>query len=121
MKSNNRLKPVALFLMALLLFQSCVVYHKTPTTLEKATQERIRTKVTNASGKALKFTYIAYEDDVYYGINERSNLISKTPINQQETAKVLTKNKPVSVLVTVGFICLIIVAPFAYYEQGHKL
>ena len=104
---RNRLKTIALVLTALLLFQSCVVYHKTPTTLEKASQERIKTKVINANGETAKYKYITYEDGQFYGINkdfdERGKLV-KTPLSEQELEKILIKNKSASNWVTIASI-----------------
>ena len=98
---KTRLKTIAWFLTALMLFQSCVVYHKTPTTLEKASQEQIKTKVTNNEGETIKFKYIAYEDGVFYGVNKKSGEIIKTPLDKQYVETVLIKNKSASTWVTV--------------------
>ena len=98
---KTRLKTIAWFLTALMLFQSCVVYHKTPTTLEKASQEQIKTKVTNNEGETIKFKYIAYEDGVFYGVNKKSGEIIKTPLDKQYVEPVLIKNKSASTWVTV--------------------
>lgn len=62
---KKRLKAIAFFLTALMLLQSCVVYHKTRTTLEKASQEKVKTKVTNIDGKVTKYKFISYEDGVF--------------------------------------------------------
>lgn len=109
----KRLKTIAFFLTALLLFQSCVVYHKTPTTLESASQERIRTKVINTHGETAKYKYITYEDGHFYGVNkdfdERGKLV-KTPLSEQELEKILIKNKSASTWVTVGVIAVPVIA-----------
>ena len=107
---KTRLKTIAWFLTALMLFQSCVVYHKTPTTLEKASQEQIKTKVTNNEGETIKFKYIAYEDGVFYGVNKKSGEIIKTPLDKQYVETVLIKNKSASTWVTVLVIAVPIIA-----------
>ena len=71
---RKRLKAITLFLTVLLLFQSCVVYHKTPTTLEKAAQEQIKTKVTNTNGDIFKYKYITLEEGQFYGVHEPEEL-----------------------------------------------
>lgn len=110
---KKRLRPIALFLTALLLFQSCVVYHKTPTTLEKASQEHIKTRVLNANGETAKYNYISHEHGRYYGVHkdfdERGKLI-KTLLNEQEITKITTKNKSASTWVTVGVIAVPVIA-----------
>ena len=104
---KTRLKTIAWFLTALMLFQSCVVYHKTPTTLEKASQEQIKTKVTNNEGETIKFKYIAYEDGAFYGVNKKSGELIKTPFDKNYVETVFIKNKSASTWVTV----LVIVVP----------
>ena len=110
---KNGLKPITFLLTALVLFQSCVVYHKAPTTLERASQERIKTKITNSNGETSKYDYISYEDGTYYGVNkdfeERGALI-KTPLNQSEIEKILTKNKSASTWITAGLIAVPVLA-----------
>ena len=106
---KNRIKTVACFLTALLLFQSCIVYHKTPTTLESASQERIKTKVISANGQISKFDHIAFEDGQFYGVkkdfDERGKLV-KTPLGDQEITKVVVKNKSASTLLTIGVVAV---------------
>jgi hypothetical protein len=101
---KKRLKATAWCLTILLLFQSCVVYHKTPTTLEKASREQTKTKITNTNGELFKYGYITYEDGIYYGINKKSGELVKTTLDQEYINKVVTKNKSASTWVTVGVI-----------------
>ena len=61
------LKTIALFLTALILFQSCSVY-KTPVTLEQAVLEQKEVKITTASDESVKYKYIVYEDGQFYGV-----------------------------------------------------
>jgi len=104
---KKRLKPIALFLAALLLFQSCVVYNKTPTTLEDASRERIKTQITKSNGEISKYDYITYEDGQFCGVykdfDERGKLI-KTPLHEQEITRVLTMDRSTSTVLTVGVI-----------------
>ena len=103
---KTRLKVIAIFLTALMLFQSCVVYHKTPTTLEKASQEQIKTKVTTTNGEVTKYKYITYEEGVYYGYVEvEYGEFTKIPLEAEEIINIRTKNKSASTrntLVTVA-------------------
>lgn len=101
-----RLKPIALFLTALLLFQSCVVYHKTPTTLAQASRERVQTKTISTNRTIAKFRYIDYVDNQYYGMSLKSGEWIKTPLYQQDMAQVLTKNRSASTWLTVGVIAV---------------
>lgn len=105
--STKRLRFIAFLLTALMLFQSCVVYRQTPTTLAKASQEQIKTKIASSNGAISKFDYITYEDGQFYGVNkdfdERGKLV-KTPLREQEITNVLTKDKTTSTVLTVGVI-----------------
>ena len=99
---KTRLKTIAIFLTALMLFQSCVVYHKTPTTLEKASQEQIKTKVTTTDGDVSKYKFISYEEGVYYGnVEIEYGEFKKIPLDAEDIINIRTKSKSASTLVTV--------------------
>ena len=104
---NKRLKPIALILTALLLFQSCVVYHKTPTTVQQASQEQIRTKIIKTNGEISKYKYITSEDGIFYGVKLKSGEWIKTPLDQKEIAQVLTKNISTSKTFTIVVLSLV--------------
>ena len=103
---------IALSLASLMLFQSCVVYHKTPKSLEEASQARTTTRITNNTGETDKYDFILYEDGVYYGMlkdfDERGKWV-KTPLKETEIEVVLTKNKTASTLITIGLITVPVV------------
>ncbi len=103
-KIKKRLKVLSLFLTALMLLQSCIVYHKIPRTLEQASQERTKTKITNSNKDVFKYKYITFEDGVYYGVKKKSGELVKTPLDQEYISKVLTKNKSTSTWLTVAAI-----------------
>ena len=100
--TNKRLKPIVLFLTALLLLQSCVVYHKTPITLEQASREQTRTKVTTAENNTYKFTHITYDNGVFYGINNRNGKPVKTSLYNEEVTGVYEINNSASTLATLA-------------------
>jgi hypothetical protein len=99
---KNRLKPIALILTALLLFQSCVIYHKTPTTLEQVSQQRIYTKVTTEDNKTFKFQYITYENGTFNGINERNGKVIRTSLYNEKVTGVYEINNAASTLATLA-------------------
>ncbi len=103
---KKQIKTIALFLTILMLFQSCVVYHKTPTTLEKASQEQIKTKVTDTNGEVAKYKYITYDSGVFYGVNKKSGELIKTPLDENEILQLLVKNKSASTWVTAAVIAI---------------
>ena len=96
------LKPIAFLLTALMLFESCVVYHKTPINLAQASEEHIKTKVVKTNGEVVKYKYIIYEDNQFYGMNRRSGEWIKTPLNQEDLSKVQTKDNTGSTLLTIA-------------------
>jgi len=106
---KTRLKSIAWFLTALMVFQSCVVYHKTPTTLERASQEQVKTKLTKTKGETIKFKYITFENGQFYGVNKKSGEIIKTPLDEQYVETILIKNRTASFLVTVLVIAVPII------------
>ena len=93
-------------LLALVLQQSCVVYHKTPSTLEQAAQVPVRTKVTDLAGEKSKYRYILREDGMYYGVKKQGSQLVRTPLTAEELAKIQVKNKVASTWVNVGLIAL---------------
>jgi hypothetical protein len=107
---NKRLRAIALFLTILLLFQSCVVYHKTPTTLAIASRERMNTKVTRNNGEIVKYKYITYENGTYFGVSLTSGEWIKTPLDEEELAQVFTKDTSRSTWATIAFIAIPVIA-----------
>ncbi|MBC2838841.1 hypothetical protein [Robiginitalea sp. SC105] len=103
-------KAIARILAVLLLFQSCVVYHRTPTTLEKAAREQIKTKVASTGGETYRFDYITYEDGKYYGVNRSSGEWLKTPLDQTVITQAYLKNKRASTWATLATISVPVIA-----------
>ena len=85
----------------LVLFQGCVVYHKTPRTLEQARQEQIKTKITTSDNEKIKYKYIISEAGNFYGITTEYGEEVKNPLNEEEIQIILTKNKKASTWATV--------------------
>lgn len=107
------LKAIAVFLTISLLSQSCVAYHTT-SSLEKASEQQRRTKVTKSDGHRFKYKYITYEDGAFYGMSKKSGEWTKTPLDQKEIAIVKTENKAAtiigtSILSAIALYCLAIV------------
>ena len=97
---KTSLKSIAVLLTALLLFQSCVAYHN-KSTLEKASKEQIRTKVTDTNGKTFKYKYITYEDGQFYGVSKKSGEWIKSPLNHKDIEKVFTEDKGANIIGSV--------------------
>ena len=97
------LKTIALFLTALILFQSCSVY-KTPVTLEQAVLEQKEVKITTASDESVKYKYIVYEDGQFYGVKNNPGEDVKFSINVDEVYEVLIKKGGLSTWAIIGII-----------------
>ena len=100
-----------------MLFQSCAVYHKTPTTLEKASHEETKTKVTNTDGAIFKYNYISFEEGQFYGVHEPEEFgeFVKVPLESEDIINVRTKNKSAStwvplLVITVPALAIVAVA-----------
>jgi hypothetical protein len=78
-----------------------VVYHKTPVTLEKAVEEKTKTKILLKDGNIEKFKYIAHENDQFYGVQMTGNGLVNIPLDVDAISNIQVKNKTSSVLVTV--------------------
>jgi hypothetical protein len=111
MKPNNKaLQTIAVFLTILLLFQSCVVYHKAPTTLEHASQIKAKTKITTLTGETANYKYITLQDRQFYGVKLKSREWIKIPLDPKEIRQVLTQNKSASTWATIAIIVVPILA-----------
>ena len=97
---------ILVLLLPLLLQQSCVVYHKTPSTLEEAAALPVRTKVTDRQGEKTKYRYIQREDGVYYGVKQLNGVVVRTPLQAEGLEKIQVKNKVASTWLTVGVVAL---------------
>jgi hypothetical protein len=77
------LKLIAFIIMSSFLFQSCVVYHKQPTTLDQAIgSDKKKVKIITIDDKKLIFDSLYYKNDDLYGImNKNKNLKQKTEVN----------------------------------------
>ena len=103
---KKSVKVVSWLLTVLMLFQSCVIYHKTPSSLEQASQFRTKTKITNSNKDIFKYKYITYEDGMFYGVKKKSGELVKTPLDEEYIITVLSKNKSASTWLTVAIIAI---------------
>ena len=88
------LKTISLFLSGLILFQSCSAY-KTPVTLQQAAQEEKAVKIVTVDDDTYNYKYIVFEDGQFYGVKDNPGEDVKFPINKEEVADVLMKNKKI--------------------------
>jgi len=111
---KDHIKAISLFLTAIILFQSCATY-KTPVTLQQAVQEEKAVKIVTLDDDTYKYKYIVYEDGQFYGVKDNPGEDVKFPIDVEEVAAVLAKEKGlptwaivvISAVVGAGLIILI--------------
>ena len=111
------LKTISLFLSGLILFQSCATY-KTPTTLKEAVQEEKAVKIVTIDDDSYKYKYIVYEDGQFYGVKDNPGEDVKFPINTEEIADVMMKNKTIPTWVIIAFIGAVLVVGVAMAATG---
>ena len=121
-KKRNQ-KGIAGLLTLLILLQSCVVYQKTPSSLEEASQLRTQTKVTISNGTEIKFKYLTFEDGQYYGARKTSGEFQRTLVNPENVRTVQVKNKNASTLATIGAVVVpvaafVVIGRWIFNESG---
>ena len=83
-------KSVSVTLLAIILLQSCVVYQKTPVSLEKA-YERGNAKVILANNKTMEVKNIVKGDTLWYSHNIGNTYI-KVPVKASDVISVYLKD-----------------------------
>lgn len=98
---RNHLKICSCILILAILCQSCVVYHKTPVTLDQAAREKTKTKIVLEDGRVEKFKSITNQDGRYYGNRMTGDGLLTIPVDIDSIYEVHVKNKTASILVTI--------------------
>jgi len=71
------LKLIAYAMSALILMQSCIVYHKSPVTVDEAVATNNLVKIYTTENKEYKFKKLVKEEDNIYGISSLDGRNSK--------------------------------------------
>jgi len=111
------LKTISLFLSGLILFQSCSAY-KTPVTLQQAAQEEKAVKIVTVDDDTYNYKYIVFEDGQFYGVKDNPGEDVKFPIDAEEVADVMMKNKTIPTWVIIAFIGAVLVVGVAMAATG---
>ena len=98
---RNYLEQLGMLLCALILFQSCVVYQKTPVTLAQAADANKKAKVEMKSHETYRFKSIALENGQYYGLQKAHNDPVKVPLDADGILKIRLQDKSASTQSTV--------------------
>jgi hypothetical protein len=108
----SHLKPVALFLSIMVLFQCCVVYDKQPVTINDAIdkdQKIKRIKIEMSHGKSLKLSTVFYKGNQLYGILFKSEIDEpiEVKISEDDIVKIVLQNRKNSKILTAVFVITI--------------
>lgn len=98
-------KLVSVFLIFVLLLQSCAAYHKTPVSIEEAVTSNNKVLVITNNDTKIKLKKIELIDGKYYGISEdEDRKIIKTPLNESDIKAIRVLDKSASTWGTVGIV-----------------
>lgn len=106
---KKQLRPVAWFLVIMMVFQSCTVYKSTPVTLGEAVKADTKVKIEKRNGEKLKYYRIVQGNDgKYYGDEIKNKMHNNFLINEDEIEKIQIKDKTTSTILTIGIPVLIV-------------
>lgn len=98
-------KLVSVFLIFVLLLQSCAAYHKTPVSIEEAVTSNNKVLVITNNDTKIKLKKIELIDGKYYGISEdEDRKIIKIPLNESDIKAIRVLDKSASTWGTVGIV-----------------
>lgn len=107
---KTSLKSMALFFMALTLLQSCVVYERTPVSLQQAEESKQRVKLKTSSNQTYNFQQIVREEEAFYGLKKEKGGMARIAINDQVDHQVFVQSNRKSTWATVGVIGVPVIA-----------
>ena len=102
-------KFVCVFLVFVILLQSCAVYQKTPVSIEEAVTTKNKVLIIKTDDTKLKLKKIEQIDGVYYGIIDGDREVVKVPLNKSEIKTIRILDKSTSTLSTIA----VVVVPLA--------
>ena len=110
-------KSVCLLIALALLLQSCVVYKKTPSTINEAVDSKGKVLIVKTNDEKLKLIKIEKIDGAYFGEIKTKKGIEKIPLSENDIKTIRIKNKSASTLGNVfivigslGVVFIVIVA-----------
>ena len=99
---KKQIKPIALILALLILFQSCAVYQKTPVSLEQASKQDVRAKIKTKTNESFLVLKIIYEDDKYYGLQRVNGEKIRITLHADDINSIRLHNKTLSTVLSIG-------------------
>ena len=101
MKQYKTVIKSILFVVAIVLLQSCKVYQKNNVGIEQAVMFEKDVKIKTIHSETKKFDKLVKEGDGYFGINDKFGKTIKTPINEKEIRSIQLYDKSGSTGATI--------------------
>lgn len=121
---KNHLRPIAIFLVSVMLIENCTVY-KTPITLDQAVQNKSKVRVKTETAENFKFHKIVAENGNYYGIKKSEGKTIKMPLDEKFIISIKEQDKSASTLATILLVVesvgVVIIAAFLISGVGPAL
>jgi len=96
------LRPIALLLSIVVLFQCCKIYDKRPVSVEAATKNKIkRVKIITIDDRILVFDSIYYKEEKLYGMSKAKEIKAEVLIKEESIKEIHLYNSKKSITATV--------------------
>lgn len=118
---RKQLGELAVLLSALILFQSCVIYQRTPVTLAQAADANKKAKVEMKSHEKYRFKSIISENGEFYGLKKVDEDMVKIPLIENNILNIRLQDSSTSTLTTIGTVLVSVLAAlltFYFIDTG---
>lgn len=102
MKSIKKITTsIASVFIILMMLQSCTVYNRASSSLDKAVLNKSKVKIITTNNDKIKLNYIKSENEAYYGVDKVKGKYVNIPIDETKIISVHEKNKAKSTGATI--------------------
>jgi len=95
-------KIICSILVLSLTLQGCTVYRKNPVTLQEASEQYAKVRITRIDGKKVRFVKITKIDSSYYGVKWVRGEKVRLPINPTDVSIIRVVNKSASLWANIA-------------------
>lgn len=121
--TNFKSKFVCVFLVFVILLQSCTVYKKAPVSISEASATNHKVLIIKNDDTKLELKKIELVDGVYYGFIDEDRGIVKIPLNESTIKTIRIIDKSASTLLSTGIVviplAIIITLVTANWDPGN--
>jgi hypothetical protein len=104
--TNFKTKFVCVFLVFVILLQSCTVYKKAPVSISEASTTNHKVLIIKNDDTKLELKKIELVDGVYYGFIDEDRGIVKIPLNESTIKTIRIIDKSASTLLSTGIVVI---------------